>query len=215
MTASREPSINGAPVAQARSSIVLANVCVYCGSSSEVDPLYFKAARTFGRQLAENGLRLIYGGGGLGLMGALARGVNEAGGKVTGIIPDFLVQREFAFDGVDERIVTADMHERKLLMAERADAFVALPGGIGTVEELAEQMTWAQLSRHNKPILIANIGGYWTPFLALLDHMRALGFLHNQLAMPLLIADEIDDILPMLRAALHPAVATNAAEQRV
>ena len=122
--------------------------------------------------MAEAGIRLIWGGGAVGLMGTVARAVLDHGGRVTGIIPQFLVDRELAFDGADEMIVTDDMHVRKRQMFERADAFVALPGGIGTLEELVEQMTWAQLGRHRKPILIANIAGFWDPLLALIDHMR-------------------------------------------
>ena len=124
--------------------------------------------------LAENGVRLVYGGGSLGLMGALANSVLDHGGEVTGVIPEFLTARERKLTRAQELIVTRDMHERKQIMFERADAFVALPGGIGTLEETIEQMTWAQLGRHQKPILLANIGGFWDPLCVLLDHMRAL-----------------------------------------
>ena len=143
-------------------------VCVYCGSGPGANPRFVEAARTFGRILAENGMRLVYGGGSIGLMGALAMSVVDHGGSVTGIIPDFLTAREFMFQRAQEMIVTRDMHERKRLMFERADAFVALPGGIGTLEELVEQLTWAQLGRHQKPILIANIEKFWDPLCALL-----------------------------------------------
>ena len=161
------------------------------------------AARAFGRILAENGMRLVYGGGSVGLMGALADSVLDHGGSVTGVIPDFLVNREHMLVRVQERIITRDMHERKRVMFERADAFVALPGGIGTLEELVEQLTWAQLGRHKKPIMIANIEGFWEPLCALLDHMEQLQFIRDGLNVNLLVADRVDDILPKLIAAVR------------
>ena len=148
-------------------------VCVYCGSGPGTNPRFIEAATAFGKALAENGVGLVYGGGSIGLMGAVAKSTLDHGGTVTGIIPDFLTKRENALGGAQELIVTHDMHERKRLMFERSDAFVALPGGIGTLEELVEQLTWQQLGRHSKPILIANIDGFWEPLLALLTHMRA------------------------------------------
>jgi uncharacterized protein (TIGR00730 family) len=176
-------------------------VCVYCGSGPGTNPAFAAAARAFGRALAENNIRLVYGGGSLGLMGALAKSVLEHGGKVTGIIPEFLTDREKALVQAQEILVTADMHERKRTMFERADAFVALPGGIGTLEELVEQMTWAQLGRHRKPILIANIEGFWDPLCALLDHMKSLGFIRPELTVNLLVVDTVGEIQPKLRAA--------------
>jgi uncharacterized protein (TIGR00730 family) len=151
--------------------------------------------------LAENGIRLVYGGGSVGLMGALAESVLDHGGHVTGVIPEFLVDREHMLARVQERIITRDMHERKRVMFDRADAFVALPGGIGTLEELVEQLTWAQLGRHRKPILIANVEGFWEPLCALIDHMEKLEFIRSGLSVNLLVADRIDDILPRLDAA--------------
>ena len=145
-------------------------ICVYCASGPGTNPAFVTAARNFGRILAENSVRLVYGGGSIGLMGALAESVIDHGGQVTGVIPDFLVARELMLQRAQERIITRDMHERKRIMFERADAFVALPGGIGTLEELVEQLTWAQLGRHKKPILLANIDGFWDPLCALLDH---------------------------------------------
>jgi uncharacterized protein (TIGR00730 family) len=177
------------------------NVCVYCGSGPGTNPKFMEAARDFGRLLAESTVGLVYGGGSIGLMGAVSQGVLEHGGRVTGIIPEFLTQRERAQGGTQELIVTANMHERKQLMFERADAFVALPGGIGTLEELVEQLTWAQLGRHNKPILIADIDGFWTPFIALINHMRETAFVRPGLSVNLLIAQCVEDILPKLRAA--------------
>ena len=146
------------------------------------------AATSFGRVLAENNIGLVYGGGSVGLMGALAEAVLDGGGRVAGVIPEFLVNREHMLLRVQERIVTRDMHERKRIMFERADAFVALPGGIGTLEELVEQLTWAQLGRHRKPILILNIEGFWDPLCALIDHMRRLDFIRADLSVRLLVA---------------------------
>ena len=148
-------------------------VCVYCGSGPGTNPRFVEAAIALGKAFAENGVRLVYGGGSLGLMGAVAESTLDHGGTVTGIIPEFLTARENALTRVQEMIVTPDMHERKRLMFERSDAFVALPGGIGTLEELVEQLTWQQLGRHAKPVLLANIDGFWEPLLALLAHMRA------------------------------------------
>jgi uncharacterized protein (TIGR00730 family) len=176
-------------------------VCVYCGSGPGTNPRFVETAIALGRALAENGIRLVYGGGSIGLMGAIATSVLDHGGTVTGIIPDFLTTRENALTRVQEMIVTPDMHERKRLMFERSDAFVALPGGIGTLEELVEQLTWQQLGRHSKPILIANIDGFWEPLLALLTHMRATQFIRPSLAIDILKAERVEDILPRLRAA--------------
>ena len=143
----------------------------------------------------------MYGGGSTGLMGALAEAVLKNGGDVTGIIPEFLTNREHPRRLAQELIVTRDMHERKAKMFERADGFVALPGGIGTLEELVEQLTWAQLGRHKKPILLANIKGYWDPLLTLIDHMRGQEFLPALPRVDCLVADRVEDILPKLRDA--------------
>jgi uncharacterized protein (TIGR00730 family) len=176
-------------------------VCVYCGSGPGTNPRFVEAAIALGKALADNGIRLVYGGGSIGLMGAIAKSVLDHGGTVTGIIPDFLTTRENALKRVQEMIVTPDMHERKRLMFERSDAFVALPGGIGTLEELVEQLTWQQLGRHAKPVLLANIDGFWEPLLALLAHMRATEFIRATLAVDILKAERVEDILPRLRAA--------------
>jgi uncharacterized protein (TIGR00730 family) len=176
-------------------------ICVYCGSSPGTEPAFIEAAQGFGKILAENGVRLIYGGGSVGLMGALAESVLEHGGHVTGIIPEFLTKRERPRRLAQELIVTRDMHERKRTMFERADAFVALPGGLGTLEELVEQLTWVQLGRHKKPILIANISGYWGPLLALIDHMRAVKFVPPSLRVDFLVAKRVEEILPQLQEA--------------
>jgi uncharacterized protein (TIGR00730 family) len=174
------------------------SICVYCASGSGTNPAFVEAARAFGRILAENGIRLVYGGGSVGLMGTLADAVLDHGGAVTGVIPDFLVNREHMLVRVQERIITGDMHERKRVMFERADAFVALPGGVGTLEELVEQLTWAQLGRHKKPILILNVEGFWDPLCVLLDQMEKLEFIRAGLSVKLLVADRVEDILPTL-----------------
>ena len=176
-------------------------VCVYCGSGPGTNPRFVEAAIALGKALAESGIRLVYGGGSIGLMGAVATSVLDHGGMVTGIIPDFLTIRENALKRVQEMIVTPDMHERKRLMFERSDAFVALPGGIGTLEELVEQLTWQQLGRHAKPVLLANIEGFWEPLLALLAHMRGTQFIRASLAVDILKAERVEDILPRLQAA--------------
>ena len=179
----------------------LRSICVYCGSNTGSDPEFAVAARALGRLMAESGIRLVYGGGSVGLMGDLAMSVLDQGGSVTGVIPDFLVNREHMLERSQERIITCDMHERKRIMFERADAFVALPGGIGTLEELVEQMTWQQLGRHTKPVLLANVDNFWEPLLALLAHMRATEFIRAGLAVSILKAERVEDILPRLRAA--------------
>jgi hypothetical protein len=160
-----------------------------------------RAAKQFGRILAENGIRLVYGGGSVGLMGAVADSVLAHGGAVTGVIPDFLVNREHMLLSVQERIITPDMHARKREMFERADAFVGLPGGVGTLEELVEQLTWAQLGRHKKPILILNIERFWDPLCALIDEMRRLEFIRAGMTVDLLVAETVEDILPQLFVA--------------
>src|SRR5215467_3038805 len=179
---------------------IIKRVCVYCGSNQGQDPRFVAAARRFGEILAANGIGLVYGCGSIGLMGTIARAVHDRGGEVIGIIPEFLKVQERLFTDAAEIVITADMHERKRLMFERADAFVALPGGVGTLEETVEQLTWAQLGRHRKPILIANIAGFWDPLLAMFDHLLSLGFLTNG-RLGYLVADNVDDILPTLVAA--------------
>lgn len=187
------------------------NVCVFCGSSAGARPGHLEAAESFGRMLARAGVGLVYGGGDIGLMGAVARSALAAGGHVTGVIPQFLVDREVMLADVQELLITSDMHERKRLMFERSDAFVALPGGIGTLEELVEQMTWSQLGRHDKPILVADLDGFWSPLLAMLDHMETEGFLRPGLAPRFTVATTIDEILPALEAAA-PKLAADTVE---
>jgi uncharacterized protein (TIGR00730 family) len=177
------------------------SICVYCASGPGKNPAFMRAAKQFGRILADNGIRLVYGGGSVGLMGALAESVLAHGGAVTGVIPDFLVNREHMLLSVQERIITPDMHARKREMFERADAFVGLPGGVGTLEELVEQLTWAQLGRHKKPILILNIERFWDPLCALIEEMRRLEFIRAGMTVDLLVAKTVEDILPQLFAA--------------
>jgi uncharacterized protein (TIGR00730 family) len=174
------------------------SVCVYCASGPGNVPAFMDAAAQFGRILAENGMRLVYGGGSVGLMGALAESALDHGGTVTGVIPDFLVNREHMLVRVQERIITRDMHERKRVMFERADAFVALPGGVGTLEELVEQLTWAQLGRHKKPILIFNVEGFWDPLCALINQMKDMEFIRANFSVDPLVADRVEDVLPKL-----------------
>ncbi|MDB5619635.1 TIGR00730 family Rossman fold protein [Tardiphaga sp.] len=184
---------------------IIKNVCVYCGSGPGTNPRFVESAIALGKSLAESGVGLVYGGGSIGLMGAVASSVLKHGGRVTGIIPEFLTKRENALTGAQELIVTHDMHERKRLMFERSDAFVALPGGIGTLEELVEQLTWQQLGRHSKPILLANIENFWEPLLELLSHMRSTAFIRPTLPLEVLKAEQVEDILPRLRAAAAQA----------
>lgn len=188
------------------------SVCVYCGSSPGRDPAHVKAARVLGTAMAEAGVSLVYGGGTKGVMGALAGAVKAAGGHVTGVIPQFLIDMEATsreLNALDEVIVTQDMHERKHTMFERSDAFVALPGGIGTLEELIEIMTWSQLGRHDKPIAIANIAGFWNPLSTLLTHMRDEGYIHTAHQVRPILCEEPEEILPLLfeAASIRPAEA--------
>lgn len=184
------------------------SVCVYCGSSPGRSEKYVKAGHMLGRSIAEAGLRLVYGGGTKGIMGAVSEGAIRAGGKVSGIIPRFLINKEAtenALGRLDELVITENMHERKHLMFEKSDAFVALPGGIGTVEEIVEIMTWAQLGHHRKPIVFGNINGFWDPMLALMDHMAQAGFIHTARRVQPLVVDEAEAIVP----AILTAAATN------
>ena len=188
-------------------------VCVYCGSGFGKNPAFKEAAQQLGTALAQAGMSLVYGGGDVGLMGTVARAVLESGGHVTGIIPDFLKSRERMLDEIQETIVVEDMHTRKRLMFERSDAFVALPGGIGTLEELVEQLTWAQLGQHKKPILLLSVAEFWTPLLTLLDHMRQHGFIREGLDLSYLVETEAADVVGALRdaaGAVEPAPVAEA-----
>jgi uncharacterized protein (TIGR00730 family) len=175
------------------------SVCVYCGSAEGLDPAYLEAANIFGTALAREKICLVYGGGGIGMMGAVADAVQNAGGSVLGVIPEFLIVREQAKDNGRELLVVPDMHVRKRVMFDKADAFVALPGGIGTLEELVEQLAWLQLEQHKKPLILANIKGFWNPLIALFRHLQTEGFVYGKL--PVLVADKAADILPKLQTA--------------
>lgn len=182
-------------------TIPIRSICVYCGSQPGRDPAYIEAGRALGRSIAENHLRLVYGGGTKGIMGAVASGVLSGGGRVTGIIPEFLMDKEatrHSLGQLSELIVTPDMHVRKHKMFERADAFVTLPGGIGTLEEIVEIMTWAQLGRHRKPMVFANIGGFWDPMLELIRHMADAGFVHTAHLVQPIVIDNVEEIVPTL-----------------
>ena len=194
---------------------LLRNVCVYCGSAPGDDPRYAAAAKALGVALAEAGLGLVYGGGNNGLMGVVARAVLESGGRVTGVIPDFLEKRELMLRDAQDLVIVPDMHTRKRIMFERADAFVALPGGVGTLEELVEQLTWVQLGRHRKPVLIADVGGFWRPLLLLFGHMRDNGFIRQDSEVHYLVSEKIEDIVPMLKKAVDFASRDGAAAQQL
>jgi len=193
------------------------NICVYCGSGSGRNPAFAKAARDFGRILAENRIGLVYGGGSLGLMGEIAHATLRHEGHVTGIIPGFLSEREHMLIEAQELIVVDDMHQRKHLMFVKSDAFVALPGGIGTLEEFVEQLTWSQLGRHAKPILLANIEGFWDPVLALFDKMSGELFVRPGLELNMLVVDRVDEVISAIDKALqvYPAAADAQAEEEV
>jgi uncharacterized protein (TIGR00730 family) len=189
---------------EARAQPTIQKICVYCGSGSGLNPAHTEAARAFGRILAEARIGLVYGGGSLGLMGETAHSVLRHGGHVTGIIPGFLSEREQMLLEAQELIVVDDMHQRKQLMFAKSDAFVALPGGLGTLEEFVEQLTWTQLGRHAKPIVLANIDGFWNPLLALFDKMSAEAFIRPGLELKLIVVDGIEEIIPAIASALAP-----------
>jgi len=175
------------------------NVCVFCASRMGSNPKFEAEAKKFGQDIAKENIGLIYGGGARGLMGVIAKSVLDHGGKVTGVIPEFLIQYELKYEGLDEMIVTQDMHERKRLMAEKSDAFIILPGGMGTLEEVTEQITWLELNLHEKPIIFANIDGFWQPFFDLISHMEKNGVVREGLLSSLFICEKIEDIVAKLK----------------
>jgi uncharacterized protein (TIGR00730 family) len=176
----------------------LESVCVYCASSEMAAPEYLAAATSLGRMLAEEGLRLVYGGGGVGLMGACARAAHAAGGRVLGVIPYFLTSAERQLTTV-ETVVVGSMHERKMMMFEAADAFAVLPGAIGTLEEAIELLSWRRLGLHAKPIVFLNLGGFWSPLFELFDHILKQGLLPEEFRQTWRSVDRTQDILPALR----------------
>lgn len=174
------------------------SVCVFCGSSKGIDRAYTEAARSLGRTLAEANVRLIFGGGHVGLMGVLSNAALEAGGEVIGVIPGFLVERELAHSGLNDLRIVGSMHERKALMSELCDGFITLPGGTGTLEEFFEILTWAQLGEHEKPCGLLNVAGYYDPLLAVFDHMLDKGFLSQSNRALLLVESEPAKLLQRL-----------------
>lgn len=184
----------------------LQSICVYCGSNAGLRPEYADAARRFGRLLAERHIRLVYGGASVGLMGELADAVLAAGGEVIGVIPHALVAKEVAHHGLSELLVTASMHERKARMAELSDGFVALPGGLGTFEELFEAWTWAQLGIHHKPCALLNVAGYYDRLVGFFEHAEAEGFMRRLHQSMLLVAETPDQLLDAFGAYRPPEV---------
>lgn len=179
-------------------------VCVFCGSASGKNPAYAAAARELGRTLAERGLGLVYGGGRVGLMGEVATATLAAGGEVLGVIPHSLSRKEIALAECTELIVVDTMHARKALMADRSDAFIALPGGFGTCDELFEILTWGQLGIHRKPVGLLNVNGFFTPLLTWLDHIVAEGMLKAKHRELVLVAETIPDLLARFAAWVAP-----------
>jgi len=179
------------------SNINIKSVCVYCGSAFGNDDAYRTAARDLGQVLAGAGLRLVYGGGGVGLMGEVARAVHSAGGDVLGIMPQFLRTREILFDDVETRVV-ANMHERKMMMFEESDAFVVVPGGVGTLEEVVELLSWRRLDLHKKPIIFLNTNDFWAPFFALIEHTQQAGFTPDSFSRTYISVDTVEEVLPAI-----------------
>ena len=181
----------------------LRSVCLFCGASNGADPAYLIAAAAFGRTLATEGVRLVYGGGGIGLMGAAARAAHEAGGKVLGVIPEFLSTREVVYDEV-ETVIVRNMQERKRIMFEQSDAFAVFPGGIGTLEEVVELLSWRRLDLHAKPIVFLNLNGFWDPFFALIDHTVDQGMTPAWVPGAWGVANTVEEVLPLVRAMTAP-----------
>lgn len=173
-------------------------VTVFCGSRTGEDPSHAEGAARLGRLLADNGIKLIYGGGGIGLMGVVAQAAREAGGQVTGVIPEFLMQYEVGHVEGSEVVVVDSMHDRKRRMFELSDGFIVLPGGLGTLDETIEVITWKQLQLHDKPIVIINNNGYWDPFLALVDQVVEQGYGHSRVRDLYVVADSFDAALDAL-----------------
>lgn len=181
------------------------SVCVYCGAQLGKSPIFRQAAEQVAIDIARAGLKLIYGGGGIGLMGVMARAALAHGGYVIGVIPEFLRAAEASFDEANELIVTASMHERKQRMFELADGFMVLPGGIGTLEEMVEMITWRQLGRHSNPVIIVNIDGYWDPLTSLLTHFVREEFSHGALTDFFRVVTRAQDAVPALLATAKKA----------
>ena len=178
----------------------LSSLCVFCGSNAGAQPVYLEAAEAVGRGLAQRGLRVVYGGGQVGMMGAVADAARAAGGEVVGVIPQAIFDLEIGHTGIDDLRVVGSMHERKALMAELSDAFIALPGGIGTLEELFEVYTWAQLGIHSKPLGLIDVAGYYQPLVGFLDHAVQERFLRPETRTLLAVGEELDDLLGQLES---------------
>lgn len=186
------------------------SICVYCGSAGRVDERFRDAAQRLGRMIGERGLRLVYGGGRVGLMGLAADAALAAGGEVVGIIPDHIQALEVEHTGLSELVVVDSMHTRKRIMFERSDAFVVLPGGLGTLDETFEILTWRQLALHDKPIVIVDEGGYWRPLEAMIDHMIAAGFCREGHKNLYRVVPTVDAVFDALAKAPEPIVEPQA-----
>ena len=182
----------------------LSSICVFCGSNAGARPAYVETAEAVGRALAQRGVRLVYGGSKVGMMGALADAARFAGGDVVGVMPQAMVDREIANTGLDDLRIVGSMHERKALMAELSDAFIALPGGVGTLEELFEVYTWAQLGIHDKPLGLLDVAGYYRPLIAFLDHSVQERFVRASTRSLLAVDDDLDGLLAALEAWRPP-----------
>ena len=189
---------------------VIASLCIYCGSNTGSDPAHSALALALGETCARRGIELVFGGGAIGLMGAAADGALAAGGRVVGIIPNFLEQPEFAHPGVTELVVVDSMHARKQRMFERSEAFVALPGGIGTLDETVEIITWRLLGLHDKPILLVDHQGYWQPLLALIDHFVDTGFASPEMRDLYTVVDDLDALFVCLESGPTSGIAADA-----
>jgi uncharacterized protein (TIGR00730 family) len=182
----------------------IASLCVYCGSSSQVPSIHLETAAAFGRLLAEAGVQLVFGGGRIGLMGRMADAAIAAGGRVVGVIPEYLQNLEIGHDGVAELVVVDSMHTRKRRMFELADAFAVLPGGLGTLDETFEMVTWRQLGMHEKPLVVVDVDGYWKPLQGLIEHMVRAGYCRPEHRGLMTFVDRIEDVLPTLKALPQP-----------
>lgn len=198
-TASMTLHVSPAPHPARQMPFLGPSICVFCGSGAGDEPRFVDAAQALGVALAREGIGLVFGGGSFGLMGVIARASIEAGGYAVGVIPQFLRDREKPPQDLHELVVTTTMHERKQIMFDRSSAFVALPGGLGTLDEIVEQMIWVQIGHHNKPILFLNVARYWDPMLAMIDRMRARQFIRPGLEVAVDIADAAADVIPAIK----------------
>jgi uncharacterized protein (TIGR00730 family) len=182
----------------------ITSLCVFCGSKAGDNPAYAETAEALGRAMGERKIRLVYGGGRIGIMGIVAQAVYDAGGPITGVIPDFLMQLEVGNELGGDLVITESMHTRKARMFELSDAVIVLPGGLGTLDEAFEIITWKQLRQHDKPIVLVNVAGYWDPFVALVDSIIAGGFAHEKARELFTVVDSVDAVFPALENAPEP-----------